>query len=111
MITAWIIQPQIEKLVEQRKQLDSLRVDMKVETFLIKRKLESKKIEDIKEAFLFTAHAIKAFQNLVYHLNHIGKSYPRGGTNLNDSSPCIKREFKETDLTNNIKKWEQQRHK
>lgn len=37
MITAWIIQPQIEKSAEQRKQLDSLRVDMKVEIFILKK--------------------------------------------------------------------------
>lgn len=37
MITQWIIQPQIEKLECQRKQLDSLRVDMRVEIFLAKK--------------------------------------------------------------------------
>ena len=44
MITAWIIQPQIEKLVEQRKNLDSLRVDMKVEVFISKKDFSFKAI-------------------------------------------------------------------
>lgn len=39
MITGWIIQPQIDKLSEQRKQLDSLRVDMKVEIKIIKHQI------------------------------------------------------------------------
>jgi len=38
MIIGWIIQPQIDKLSEQRKQLDSLRVDLKVQIFLLKHK-------------------------------------------------------------------------
>jgi len=62
MIIGWIIQPQIDKLSEQRKQLDSLRVDIKVEIFLIKRQLAEKKI---------TA-AVNQFQKFVKALRQLG---------------------------------------
>lgn len=51
MIIGWIIQSQIDKLSEQRKQLDSLRVDLKVEIFLIKKDYSFKGIMAVADSF------------------------------------------------------------
>lgn len=93
MIIEWIIQPQTEKLVEQRKKLDSLRVDMKVEIFILKKKF----------GFIDIMGFIDS--------NFFRKKYPSGGYNPNNKEPYLKQEFKETDLKNSIKKWEQQKRK
>lgn len=51
MITAWIVQPQTDKLIQQRKALDSLRVDMKVEIFLIKKDFSFNGIMAVANSF------------------------------------------------------------
>lgn len=69
MITAWIIQPQINKLAEQKRQLDSLRVDIKVETIIIKREIAFKKMVSAQKEFEKVVEAIKRLRKLFENFN------------------------------------------
>ena len=51
MIIGWIIQPQIDKLVAQKNQLNSLRVDIKVEILFIKKDFSFNGIMAVADSF------------------------------------------------------------
>lgn len=85
MITAWIIQPQINKLAEQKKQLDSLRVDLKVETIIIKRELADKKMIAAQREFEKFVEGIKRLGKLFENFNR--SIYPNGGYIEIDANP------------------------
>ena len=91
MITGWIIQPQIDKLSEQRKQLDSLRVDMKVESIITKRELAYKKMLAAQKEFEKTVEGIRKLQKMFQIFRHIAytqkSNYPNGGYIEIDANP------------------------
>jgi hypothetical protein len=90
MITQWIIQPQIDKLAEQKKQLDSFRVDLKVQTILVKREILYKQFIRAEIEFQRFVRAIKQLGELFQNFKR--QAYPTsnvefkiGGFQLKDS--------------------------
>lgn len=87
MITQWIIQPQIDKLAEQKKQLDSFRVDLKVQTILVKREILYKQFIRAEIEFQRFVRAIKQLGELFRDFKR--QAYPRGGYQTINPHPEI----------------------
>ena len=87
MITAWIIQPQIDKLAAQKKQLDSLRVDIKVQIILVKRELAEQQMIRAQIEFKRFVRAINHLSELFQHFKR--QAYPKGGFKGFKDNPIV----------------------
>lgn len=87
MITEWIIQPQIDKLSEQRKQLDSLRVDLKVQTLIVKREILQKQFIRAQIEFERFIRAINHLSELFKHFKR--QAYPEAGIKGFKDNPIV----------------------
>lgn len=83
MIIGWIIQPQINKVEKQAKDLNSLRVDIRVENYLIRQELIKKQHERNKKEYNKALLAIKELAKLLQAIGSLPPysrfKYPEGG--------------------------------